>query len=67
MNNWKQQNLGIVADVKLSNVDKLTIENEEQFVYVITLMFIKIHSLTKRSPKVLCLLPAMKMNMKNSF
>jgi len=28
MNNWKQQNLGIVADVKLSNVDKLTIENE---------------------------------------
>jgi len=28
MNNWKQQKLGIVADVKLSNVDKLTIENE---------------------------------------
>jgi type I restriction enzyme S subunit len=28
MNNWKQQKLGIVADVKLSNVDKLTNENE---------------------------------------
>ena len=28
MSNWKQQKLGIVADVKLSNVDKLTIENE---------------------------------------
>jgi type I restriction enzyme S subunit len=28
MNNWKQQKLGIVADVKLSNVDKLTDENE---------------------------------------
>ena len=28
MNNWKQQKLGLVADVKLSNVDKLTIENE---------------------------------------
>ena len=28
MNNWKQQKLGSVADVKLSNVDKLTIENE---------------------------------------
>lgn len=28
MNNWKQQKLGIVADVKLSNVDKLTNDNE---------------------------------------
>lgn len=28
MNNWKQQKLGIVADVKLSNVDKLTSDNE---------------------------------------
>ena len=28
MNNWKQHKLGNVADVKLSNVDKLTNENE---------------------------------------
>lgn len=28
MNNWKQQELGNVADVKLSNVDKKTNENE---------------------------------------
>jgi type I restriction enzyme S subunit len=28
MNSWKKQKLGIVADVKLSNVDKLTNENE---------------------------------------
>ena len=28
MNSWKQQKLGIVADVKLSNVDKITNENE---------------------------------------
>ncbi|MDO9511113.1 MAG: restriction endonuclease subunit S [Bacteroidales bacterium] len=28
MNNWKQHKLGFVADVKLSNVDKLTNENE---------------------------------------
>jgi type I restriction enzyme S subunit len=29
MNNWKQHKLGFVADVKLSNVDKLTNENEK--------------------------------------
>lgn len=28
MNNWKQQSLGDVADVKLSNVDKISNENE---------------------------------------
>jgi len=28
MNNWKQQKMGNVADIKLSNVDKLTNENE---------------------------------------